>query len=493
MGFKHFVTLGAAVLLSLPTVAEAARKDMNIAMTLEPPGLDPTTGAAAAISQITLYNIFEGLTRINEDATVSPMLAESWTVSDDAKVYTFKLVAGVKFHDGTAFDSEDVKWTFERNAAENSKNKRKKYFTNMASIETPDPLTVKITLKEARPRFTFNMGESTAVIVAPESAATNETKPVGTGPFEFVRWTKADSVVMKKSDGYRDAASIKLDKLTFKFINDASAQVAALIAGDMDLIPFFRSPEALGPFAKDPNIVVTTGTTEGETILSTNNKHPALSKLKVRQAIAHAINRQELIDGAMFGQGTPIGSHFAPHHPDYLDLTGTYPYDPEKAKKLLAEAGYPDGLELSLKLPPVAYARNGGQILAQQLEAVGIKTKIENVEWAQWLSSAYKKKIYDLTIVSHVEPMDIGIYARKDYYFQYDNAEFNEIMKNADAAMDPAVRSKWLKEAQKKLANDAVNGFLFQLPKTTVMVKGIEGVWKNSPMFVNDMRSVSWK
>ncbi|MDP6829920.1 MAG: ABC transporter substrate-binding protein [Alphaproteobacteria bacterium] len=482
-----------AAVAALPFGAQAAKDSVNIAMTLEPPGLDPRANAAAAIGQIALYNIYENLTRINQDATVSPMLAKSWTVSDDGLVYTFKLEQGVKFHDGSDFTSADVKYTFEANAGENSKIKRKKRFVNMAKIETPDAHTVRITLKKARPMFLFWMGESTAVIVDEASAATNATKPVGTGPFKFIRWVKGDSVQMEKNAAHRSAASVKLNRVKFRFINDQSAQIAAVLSGDLDLIPFSRAAEGLNALKNNPKFVVSFGTTEGETILSTNNKHPALSKLKVRQAIAHAIDRKEIIDGAMFGAGIPIGSHFAPHNPDYLDLTGTYPLDRAKSKALLAEAGYGDGLALSLKLPPTGYARDGGQIVAQQLNKAGFKISIENVEWAVWLKQVYKQKTYDLSIVSHVEPMDIGIYARPGYYFQYDNKDFQDIMSKADGARDPAMRSKYLKMAQKKLAADAVNGFLFQLAKTTVRKKGLMGVWTSSPMFVNDMRSVYWK
>ena len=490
---KLVYAAAVAAIAALPLGAQAAKNSVNIAMTLEPPGLDPRSNPAAAIGQIALYNIYENLTHINEDATVSPMLAKSWAISDDGLVYTFMLEKGVKFHDGTDFTSADVKYTFEANAAEGSKIKRKKRFENMAKIETPDAHTVRITLKKARPMFVFWMGESTAVIVGEESAATNATKPVGTGPFKFVSWTKGDSVVMEKNAGHRNAGSVKLSKVKYRFINDPAAQIAAMMSGDLDLIPFARASAGLGALQANPDVKVSFGTTEGETILSTNNKHPALSKLKVRQAIAHAIDRKEIIEGAMFGAGVPIGTHFAPHNPDYLDLTGTYPLDRAKSKALLAEAGYGDGLALSLKLPPVPYARDGGQILAQQLNKAGFKITIENVEWAVWLKQVYKQKTYDLSIVSHVEPMDIGIYARPGYYFQYENAEFNDMIMKADGARDPAMRSKYLKMAQKKLANDAVNGFLFQLAKTTVRNKNLMGVWTSSPMFVNDMASAYWK
>lgn len=489
---KLLVAAALASAIFAPMTAEAAKTAVNYAMRLEPPGLDPRTGAAAAISRIALYNIFEGLTRIGADGTVKPSLAKSWTISSDGLVYAFKLEEGVKFHDGADFDSSDVKYTFEENAAENSQNKRKGRFTNIASIETPDANTVILTLKESRADFLAQLGESTAVIVDPDSDAGNATNPIGTGPYKLDRWIKGDSVRMVMADTYRDKASLKIEKATFRFINDSAARMATLLTGDVD---FTTVPnEVVSQFKLGDEFVVMEGTTNGETILSTNNKSEALSKLKVRQAIAHAINRQEIIDGAMFGYGTPIGSHFAPHHPDYVDLTDTYPYDPEKSKALLAEAGYPDGLALSLKLPPVDdYARKGGQIVASQLEKAGFKITIENVDWPKWLDEVYKKKNYDLSIVSHVEPMDINIYARDNYYFNYKNEAFNKVINEAEVALTPEVRSAKLKEAQVMLAKDAVNGFMFQLANVQVIRKGLKGVWKDAHLFATDVARLSWE
>ena len=152
-----------------------------------------------------------------------------------------------------------------------------------------------------------------------------------------------------------------------------------------------------------------------------NNARAPFDDIRVREAVAHAIDRQAIIDGAMFGYGTPIGSHFAPHNPAYVDLTALSAYDPEKSKALLAEASLADGFKTTLTLPPPSYARRGGEILASQLRAVGIDAEIINVEWAQWLEQVFKGKDFDLTIVSHTEPMDIEIYARPDYYFGYDD------------------------------------------------------------------------
>ncbi|WP_273522774.1 ABC transporter substrate-binding protein, partial [Rhodosalinus sediminis] len=232
--------------------------------------------------------------------------------------------------------------------------------------------------------------------------------------------------------------------------------------------------------------------TEGETILSTNNAQPPLDEPLVRKAIAHAIDRQAVIEGAMFGYGTPIGTHFAPHHPAYVDLTDMSAHDPDLARELLADAGYPDGFTTTLKLPPPSYARRGGEIIAAQLRAVGIETEITNLEWAQWLEEVFTSKNYGLSIVSHTEPMDIGIYARPDYYFQYDNPEFQALMEELNATTDAAARTGMLQDAQRMIAEDYVNGYLFQLAMTTVAKADLRGLWANAPTQAVDLTGVSW-
>jgi peptide/nickel transport system substrate-binding protein len=223
-----------------------------------------------------------------------------------------------------------------------------------------------------------------------------------------------------------------------------------------------------------------------------NNKMPPFDNVKVRQAVAHAINRQEIIDGAQFGYGVPIGTHFAPHNPDYVDLIGLSDYDPVKAKMLLEEAGVAPGTKVKMTLPPPSYARRGGEIIAAQLRAVGIEPQIENVEWQQWLETTFRGKDYGLTIVSHTEPMDIGIYARPDYYFQYDNADFQALIEKLNVESDPAERTALLKTAQETISNDYVNGYLFQLPLLTVAKAGVEGLWQNAPTQASDMTAVYW-
>jgi len=482
----------AAAMLTLPWNA-LAKDTAVLGMSLEPPGLDPTAGAAAAISEITHYNIFEGLTKVSGDGSVTPLLAESWTISGDYKTYTFKLRQGVKFQDGEPLTSEEVKFSFERAAAEGSTNKDKAMFANMASVEAPDPATVVVTLKSPYPDLLFHLGLSPAVIVDRKSAAGNAQHPVGTGPFVLESWSKGASVTLAKWPGYRAPESIKLSKVTFRFISDPAAQVAALLAGDLDAFPRFGSYPSVAQLKADPRFTVTVGQTEGKTIVGINNKKKPFDDVRVRRALAYAIDRKSVIDGALNGFGTPIGSHYTPLDPDYIDLTGTYPYDPEKAKALLKEAGVTTPIEVSLKLPPPAYARQGGEIVAAELAKVGIVAKIENVEWPAWLDGVFKNKNFDLTIISHVEPHDLAIYANPDYYFQYDSPVFRDIMKRVDSTLDPQQRKEALEAAQRQLATDAVNVFLFQLPNITVASKDLKGLWRDSATPANDMAAVYWQ
>lgn len=480
------LTACALALMTAPALAQ--QTDITIGMVLEPPNLDPTGGAAAAIDEVVYANVFEGLTRFGSDGAVNPGLAESWVISEDGMTYTFKLRSGVMFHDGTAMDAEDVKFSLDRARAEDSTNAQKPLFAAILEVTVVDATTVQVDLSAPTGAFLFNMAWGDAVIVAPESADTLATNPIGTGPFKFAEWVQGDRVELVANPGYWGQAPA-LTEATFKFISDPTAAFASMMAGDVDAFPNFPAPETLRQLEADPRFSVIVGSTEGETILSTNNAN--VTDVRVRKAIAHAINRQDIIDGAMFGYGTPIGTHFAPHNPDYLDLTGNSAYDPDMARALLAEAGATD-LTLRLALPPPSYARRGGEIIAAQLREVGITTEISNVEWAQWIEQVFTGKDFDLTIVSHTEPADIGIYARPDYYFQYDNPAFQELNSTLEVTSDPAMRSDLMAKMQTMISEDYVNGYLFQLAKTGVANANIEGLWENSPTQANDLTAVLW-
>ena len=484
----------AAGLSSPQALAQkAARKDsLVLAMTLEPPGLDPTAGAAAAIGEVVHYNVLETLTKIRADSTIAPLLATSWTVTPDNKTWAFKLRPGVKFHNGEPFNAAAVKFSFERAAADGTPNKDKAVFANIVNLSATDELTVVITLKNTNPDFLFQIGQATAVIVEPKSAATNATQPVGTGPFKLESWTKGSQLVLARWDAYRDVATIALRRVTIRFISDAAAQVAALLAGDVDLFPRVSAAKSLAQFRADKRFQVLVGGSRAKTIVAINNKKKPLDDVRVRRAIAMAIDRKQVIDGVADGFGTPIGSFYVPGAPGYVDLTAVNAYDPERAKALLKEAGITIPLTLSLKLPPTPYARQGGEVISAMLAKVGIVAKQESVEWAQWLSGVYGQKAYDLTIISHVEPLDMGNFARPGYYWNYESAKFNALWAQINATADTAQRMKLLAEAQRLVADDAVAAYLYQPTSITIAHAKLKGVWKDMPISANDLSALSW-
>ena len=469
---RHGGTLPGALLClvclawAAPPHARAA-DGVVVGMQLEPPVLDPSANPAYAISEALYGNVFEGLVRFAPDGSVLPGLAESWDISADGLTYVFHLRDGVRFHDGVAFDAATAKYSLDRALAPDSLNPQRSRMQAIRSVDSLDGRTLRISLGRRSGGLLQSLAWGAFVMVEPRSAPGNAVHPVGTGPFRFVEWRRGDSLSLERNDDYWGGRA-PLERATFKFIADPTAAYAALMAGDVDAFSNYPAPESFAQFAADPRFKVLVGSTESETVLALNNRRAPLDELAVRRAIAYALDRHAIIDGAMFGYGTPIGSHFAPHSPDYLDLTGVYPHDVARARALLAQAGYAGGFSVTLKLPPPSYARRAGEIVASQLAAIGIRAKIENLEWAQWLDQVFTRHDFDMSIVAHAEPMDYDIYARDDYYFGYSNADFKALIAALDDTIDAAKRRELLHRIQMKLTLDAVNGYLFQYPRLAV-------------------------
>ncbi|GAA4336887.1 ABC transporter substrate-binding protein [Variovorax defluvii] len=478
--------------LALPEAFAQGRKDaLVLGMTLEPPGLDPTANAAAAIGEITLYNVYETLTKIHDDGKVTPLLAESWEVSPDLRTYTFKLRRGVKFHNGEPFNAQAVKFSFDRAGGEKSTNKDKRTYAAL-STQIVDDYTVVLINKEIDPNLPFLLGQPTASIMEPKSAPTNATQPVGTGPYTLQNWVKGASLTLTAWPEYRNASSIKIKRATFRFISDSAAQAASVLAGDVDVFTSIGT-RTVAQFRNNPQFQVLLRGSRAKTILAINSKHKPLDDVRVRRAILAAIDRKAVIAGAADGFGVPIGSHYVPGAEGYVDTTAVNPFDPEKARKLLAEAGVKTPLELTMTLPPPPYARQGGEVIAAMLAKVGIVAKLQNVEWAQWLSGTYGGgHNYDLTIVSHVEPFDLDNYTKPDYYWGYKSQAFDGIYNKLVSTGNPAERAKLLGDAQRLLAEDAANGFLYQPQFPSVAKKGVKGLWTAVPIFCNDLSAMSW-
>ena len=259
--YRLLLTLGLAFIASVSVAL--AKDSVTIGMVLEPPGLDPTSAPAAAIGEVTHYNIFEGLTKINEDFSVTPLLAEKWDFSPDLKTLTFTLKPNVKFQDDEPFSSKDVKYSFERYASAESTNKDKAFFASIDLIDTPDPMTVVLKFKQPSFEALYHLGMDTAIILDEKSATAAATNPIGTGPYKLSSWEKGSSITLDKWDGFRDAAKVPLAHATFRVFSDPSAAVEAMLAGDVDAFPRFANNEAaLDQFKSDPRFQVLVGGTE---------------------------------------------------------------------------------------------------------------------------------------------------------------------------------------------------------------------------------------
>ncbi len=490
--FVVFLLLAAAV-----GVAQAEQKpiyggSLRVALEGEPPGLDPTTNPSAIIDRVVYNNLFEGLVKFNRDGKIIPALAKSWTISEDGTAYTFGLQKGVKFHNGQPFTAADVKYTLDlARDPENKTKTHKEYYKGIKRVEVIDDYTVRITLDSVDSMFFYDLARGDSVILPKGIQPDMKTHPVGTGPFAFKEWIKGDRVTLVKFGEYYREGVPYLDEVVFTFIDTPPARNAALMAGDIDVIGYLASPETAVEFERDPRFKVYPGVTTGDVIMSTNNSRKPFSDVRVRRAMAYAIDRRAIIDGAMFGYGTPIGSHMSPINPNYVDLTWMYPYDPERAKQLLAEAGYPSGFDAVIKLPPrYDYSKRSGEIIADLFKKVGINLKIELIEWGQWIDRVYRNADYDLTVIGHVEAFDIGIYTNPEYYFRYDNPRFQEVIKRARGSVDPEEQKKLYAVAQFILADDAVNGFLFEAPSLPAMKKEVMGWWKDYPAIAHDVTEV---
>jgi len=323
-----------------PPLASAQSNALVVQATAEPPGLDLTATPASATATVVLYNIQEALVKVDAQGRLVPWLAERWNTTDNLN-YTFFLKKGVRFHNGREFVAEDVKYVLDRARNPETKHPHVKQYEDISAIHVRDHYTVTISLQKTNAMFLYNLSRQGSVMYPREAVEQQKSQPIGTGPFMLERWDRGDRIVLKRNPDYHVKGLPKLERVTFRFIPDANAALAALQAGDIDVMAFGLAPESVEVVRRSPNLQLIQGDTTSDVILALNNSKKPFSDVRVRRAITHAIDKAEVVKGAMFGFGRVLGSNIDPLNPYFVDMSKAVPYDPARAKQLLTEAGYP--------------------------------------------------------------------------------------------------------------------------------------------------------
>lgn len=452
----------------------AKGESLTVGFVAEPANLDFTSTEGAAIPQALLVNVYEGLVKLGQDGTIQPLLAEKWEISPDRRTYTFTLRPNVAFTSGAPFTADDVVFSLDR-VRTDWKLKIKSKLDVIDKVEKKDDTTAVVTLKRPSNGFLYALATRLGAMFSRTGVADLANKPVGTGPYQLAAWKRGDSIRLDANPKYWGAKPA-LPAVTLKYFKDATAMNNALLTGGIDVISAVQAPESLQQFADPARFQTVEGTTNGEVVLSMNNGRPPFDDKKVRQAVRHAIDHKALLDTAWAGRGQPIGSMVPPTDPWYEDRTGDYPYDVAKAKELLGGKTY----TVKMRIPNLPYAVASAQVVKSQLAQVGITADIEPLEFpARWLDVVFKQADYDLSIINHVEPHDMGIFADKSYYFRYDNPEFGKLLASADEGTEQQ-QAEDLKKAAKLLSDDAAADWLFLFPNLIVAEKGVTGLPKNA-------------
>jgi peptide/nickel transport system substrate-binding protein len=449
---------------------------LSVGFVAEPANLDFTTTEGAAIPQALLVNVYEGLVKLDQNGKIVPLLADGYTVSPDRKTYTFTLHKGVTFTNGAPFTADDVIFSINR-VKTDWKLKIASEMNVVDKVTKTNDTTAVVTLKRPSNGWLYSMATRLGAMFSRTGVADLANKPIGTGPYKLGSWKRGDSIQLVANPSYWGTKP-KLTTVTLKYFQDATAMNNALLTGGIDVISTVQAPETLAQFADTSRFETVEGTTTGEVVLSMNNSRAPFNDVRVRQAVRYAIDHKALLQTAWAGHGTLIGSMVPPTDPWYQDRTGDYPYDPAKAKQLLAAAGKPK-LNVNLRIPNLPYAVASAQVVKSQLAAVGITVTIEPLEFpARWLDQVFTKADYDMSIINHVEARDMDIFADPTYYFRYNSPTYQKLLTEADEGTEQQQVTD-LQQAAKVLSDDAAADFLFLFPNIIVAKKGVTGLPKN--------------
>lgn len=451
--------------------------------------LDPHKAVAAGTKEV-YFNIFEGLVKPDSDGNLVPAVASGYKASEDGKVYTFTLREGIKFHDGNPVTVEDIKYSIDKCADTSMGEPLIAAFSNIESVNIIDDKTVEIVLKESDTEFDAELANVTAAII-PASNTEPDTKPVGTGPYRYVSRSPQEKIELTKFDEYWGEGA-HIQDITLKVCANADSLVMDLEGGSIDMIA--RLTEAQAAELSD-RFEVLEGTMNLVQALYLNNGAEPFNDSKVRQALCYAVDRQEIMDFVSDGKGTAIGSSMFPSFGKYFteELKDTYHQDLDKAKELLAEAGYPDGFSFTITVPSNYQQHiDTAQVLVEQFKAIGVNAGIELIEWDSWLSDVYAGRNYQSTVVG-VDASSLTARAllerfgskAPNNFINFNSPAYDTALGHAIASTEDAEKTKYYKECEKILSEEAANVYIQDLPEFVALNKKYGG-YEFYPLYVQD-------
>ncbi|WP_353111973.1 ABC transporter substrate-binding protein [Microbacterium sp.] len=457
--------------------ASSAKPDpgatLTVGLVLEPTNLDIRHTSGAAIEQILVDNIYEGLVTRTQDNKIEKRLASEYEISPDGLTYTFTLNDGITFHDGSALTSADVVASYEAVRTDTGLQGNKD-FAAVKSITAPDATHVKIDLTAPNQNFLFALTGPGGLVFKSGDATDLKTAENGTGPFTLDRWTKGSTITFQRFDDYWGKKA-GVAEVVFQYIPDFTAGVNAAVDGSLDVLTAV-DPNLVAQVEQTGEFTITKGRTTDKATLAFNNAKAPLNDKKVREALRLAIDHKALVEAV--GAGETLYGPIPELDPGYEDLSSVAPYDPEKAKKLLAEAGKKN-LELTLTIPSF-YGTTVPQVLISDFSKVGVTLKVNRVEFPAWLEDVYTNHDYELSFVLHVEPRDFGNFANPDYYFGYDNKEVQSLYAQALAELDADKSAALLAKAAKIVSEEDAADWLYNGATLTAVRPIVKGFPKDS-------------
>jgi peptide/nickel transport system substrate-binding protein len=499
MHLKKLPLVFALALLSLPlfgggkagsAAAPERKAELRYGFTSEPATLDPLSPANTADGRSILFNVYEGLVKADKDGKLQPAMASEYRIEQGGLVYRFTIRQGISFHDGSPLTAEDAKFTLEAALEANFRG-----FTQIDRIDAAGN-TLTLTLKAPDPEFLPYLTQG----IVPRNNPDREKNPVGTGPFIIESYTVQQSLVLKKNPRYWKEGFPRLDKVTVVFLADSDALLLSLQGGNVDGAGVTSSiVQQLDPSRFD----VVPGYSNSVQLLALNNASPPLDDVRVRQAIAYAVDIPQIIDTAFYGQGEPSGSPLIPGLSAYYEdsLRNSYVRDGDRAKRLLSEAGLPSGFPLEITVPSnYTMHVDTAQVIVNQLKAAGINAGIRLVDWATWLSDVYRGRKYQATIVS-LDDSGIPLTPRSflsrylstsgSNFVNFNNPDYDRVYNAALSEPDEAKRVALYKEAQKIIAGSAASVYIQDIYSFKVFTRGRYSGVLNYPLYVIDFSTIS--